>query len=237
MRPNAYPIVPCLLAVILSGGCASITSTAQPTQLGREKIAKPSRIIVHDFAATEADIPIWSVSAEKYTSPSTPPTAEQIQTGRKLGRQIAKEVVAQINAMGLTAVETAGNPGPRHGDIVIVGYLESMNEGSAVDRVVLGFGEGSASLRVAVEGYLMTAHGLRLLGSGDVDSGGGKSPGLIVPLVVTAATANPVGLVVGGALKAGGELSGEDTIEGTARRTAEEIGRHLQERFEDEGWI
>jgi hypothetical protein len=115
--------------------------------------------------------------------------------------------------------------------------LESVDEGDATDRIALGFGEGAAKMRVAVEGYLMTERGLRLLGSGEVDSGGGNTPGLIVPLVVTAATANPVGLIVGGVLKVHGEMSGEDTIEGAARRTAEEIGRHLQERFEQEGWI
>jgi hypothetical protein len=60
---------------------------------------------------------------------------------------------------------------------------------------------------------------------------------LIVPLVVTAATANPIGLIVSGAVKAEGEVSGRDTIEGAAQRTAKQIADHLRGRFEEQGWI
>jgi hypothetical protein len=74
----------------------------------------------------------------------------------------------------------------------------------------------------------MTDQGPRLLGSGEAQAGGSKGPGRVVPLLVTAATANPIGLVVGGAVKAEGELSGRTTIEGSAKRTAREISEHLK---------
>jgi hypothetical protein len=92
-------------------------------------------------------------------------------------------------------------------------------------------------MRAAVEGYQMTAQGPRLLGSGEVESGGGKIPGVAVPLAVMAATANPIGLVVGGAAKQYGETSGSATIEGAARRTADEISAQLQKAAEKQGWI
>jgi hypothetical protein len=83
----------------------------------------------------------------------------------------------------------------------------------------------------------MTAHGLRRVGGGTVDSAGGKGPGLGVPLIVTVATANPIGLVVGGAMKAEGEISGRTKVEGAARRTADAISERLKSRFEHEGWL
>jgi hypothetical protein len=205
--------------------------------LGKEKIARPDRIIVHDFAATAADIPAWSAAGSKYAGVATPQTADQVATGRKLGAEVAKELVAQIQAMGMPAVLAAGQPAPRLGDIVIIGYFESVQKGSAAERVALGFGSGAADLRTAVEGYLMTDRGLRQLGSGEVDAGGGKGPGLLVPLVVTAATANPIGLIVSGAVKAEGEASGTTTIKGAAQRTATQIADHLRGRFREEGWI
>jgi hypothetical protein len=52
-----------------------------------------------------------------------------------------------------------------------------------------------------VEGFQMTDHGLRQLGSGELDSGGSKTPGMLVPLRVVAATENPVGLIVRGGVK------------------------------------
>ncbi len=48
---------------------------------------------------------------------------------------------------------------------------------------------------------------------------------MVLPVAVLAVTANPIGLVVGGAVKLTGEATGSDTIEGAAKRTAEEISR------------
>jgi hypothetical protein len=226
-----------LVALVLAAGCASTSVTARPTELGKEKIARPDRIIVHDFAATPADLPVWSAAASTYANAGTSQTPAEIETGRKLGAQIAKELVDEIQAMGMPAVQAAGQPEPRVGDIAIIGYFGSVQEGSTAERLVLGFGAGGASLKTAAEGYLMTEEGMRQLGSGEVDAGTSKGPGLIVPLVVTAATANPIGLIVSGAVKAEGEVSGRDTIEGAAQRTAKQIADHLRGRFEEQGWI
>ena len=139
--------------------------------------------------------------------------------------------------MGLPAVHAAGQPAPRVGDIVIIGYFESIDEGSAAKRVAIGFGSGAAELTTQVEGYLMEAQGLRKLGSREIDSAGGKTPGVAVPLAVTLATANPIGLIVGGAMKVGGEATGSSTIKGSAKRTAKKIADELRVSFEKQGWI
>ena len=229
-------VAPCLFALALVAGCASTKVTNRQRYEG-EKIARPDRIIVHDFAATPADIPAGSV-AHQYGEQSTPPTAEEIEVGHKLGAQVAQDLVAEIWGMGLLqAVRAAGQPAPRVGDIVIMGYFESVDTGSAVKRVVLGFGSGAAELKTSVEGYLMTDKGLRLLGSSQVESGGGKAPGVAVPLVVAVATGNPIGLIVGGAAKAAGEVTGKTTIEGSAKRTAKEIAKELRVAFQKQGWI
>jgi hypothetical protein len=229
-------VTPFFLTLIALAGCASTTVTKRQTYQG-EKLARPGRIIVHDFAATPADIPAWSAAAGRYAQASAPQKAEEIETGRKLGAQVAQELVAEIREMGLPAVRAAGQPAPQVGDIVIIGYFESIDEGSAAKRVALGFGSGAAEMKTQVEGYLMTDRGLRKLGSGEVDAGGGKTPGVAVPLAVTVATANPIGLIVGGALKVGGEMTGKSTIEGTAKRTAEKIADELRVAFQKQGWI
>jgi len=61
-------------------------------------------------------------------------------------------------------------------DIVIKGYLVSVEEGSASKRVLIGFGSGNAELKTMVEGFQMTDHGFHQLGSGDLDSGAARSP-------------------------------------------------------------
>jgi hypothetical protein len=224
-----------LLALVLVAGCASTEVTDRQRYEGA-KLARPDRIIVHDFTANPAEVPPESAFAAELAGAATP-TPQQAELGRKLGAQIAQELVAELRAMGLPAVAAAGQPAPQVDDIVLRGYFVSVEEGSARERVLVGFGKGAAELRTAVEGFQMTTEGLRPLGRGEVRSGGGELPGVVLPLAVVAATANPIGLVVGGAVKLTGEATGSDTIEGSAKRTAEEIAAQLKTTAEEQGWI
>jgi len=228
---------PWLIALAILAGCASTKITERHSDIGNQKLPRPDRILLYDFAATPADVPAESAIQGQFAQHTTPQTPEQIATGRKLGAEIAKELVAKIQGMGLPAVLAAGQPAPRVNDIVIRGYLLSVEQGSAGKRVLIGFGSGDAELKTMVEGFQMTAHGLRQLGYGELDSGGGKTPGVVAPLVVAAATHNPIGLIVGGAVKLYGEESGSATIEGSAKRTADTIATQLKGAFQKQGWI
>jgi Domain of unknown function (DUF4410) len=223
------------LALVVMTGCASTEVTERQRYEG-EKLARPDRIIVHDFTGNPADVPPESPFAAQFAG-IVPPTPEQREVGRKLGAQIAQKLVADLEGMGLPAVAAAGQPPPQVDDIVLRGYFVSIDEGSAGRRVLVGFGSGAAEMRAAVEGYQMTAQGLRLLGSGEVASEGGGMPGVAVPLAVLAATASPIGLIVGGTAKATGEVTGSETIEGAAKRTADEIAAQLRTAAEEQGWI
>jgi hypothetical protein len=229
-------VVYLLLALVVLAGCAQTTVTSRDEYTGG-RIARPNRIIVHDFAASHADVPPGSAVAGQYPPHSTPQTSKELEVGRHLGAQVGKELVADIQKMGLPAVGPAGQPAPQVGDLVIMGYFESVDSGSAAKRIVLGFGSGAADLKTAVEGYLMTDKGLRRLGSGTVDADTGKAPGVAVPLVVAAATGNPIGLIVSTAVKTEGQLSGRTTIDGAAKRTADDIAAQLRGAFEKQGWI
>jgi len=218
-------------------GCASTVVTKRDSKIGTEKIARPDRIYVYPFAATPFDIPPWSASVNRYDKNATPQTSEQIEMGRNLGVLVAKKLVMEIQKMGLSALEGDKHTVPRMNNILITGYFEAAEEGSTAKRLSLGFGSGAAELTTVVEGYQMTPAGPRLLGSGQLQSGGGKTPGLIVPLAVLAATANPIGLLVMGGMKVHGEVTGRTKLEGAAKRTAETIADRLRVRFKEQGWI
>jgi hypothetical protein len=224
-----------LLAVVVVAGCAS-TEVGERQRYEGAKLARPDRIIVHDFTSNPAEVPPESPFAARLAG-AVPPTPEQRELGRKLGAEIAEDLVADLQSMGLPAVRAEGQPAPQIDDIVLRGYFVSIEEGSAGKRVLVGFGSGAAEMRAAVEGYQETAAGLRLLGSGEVSSEGGGLPGVAAPLAVLAATANPIGLVVGGTAKLYGEGSGSETIEGAAKRTADEIAAQLRTTAEEQGWI
>jgi hypothetical protein len=226
-----------LIVLVTVAGCASTKVTKQQSTASDERIARPDRILVYDIAATPSDIGAGAAAAGRYAERSAPQTAEEIETGRKLGALIAAELVTAIRDMGIPAERAPRGTMPRVGDILIDGHFRSVDEGSAAERVVLGFGAGSAELTTVVEGYQMTESGLRKLGSREIDSEGGKTPGVAVPIAATVATANPVGLIVGGAMKVGGEATGSSQIEGSAKRTAEKIADELRVAFEKQGWI
>jgi Domain of unknown function (DUF4410) len=239
---RTYPMNSCMrlivffFALVLVGGCAS-TNVTEQTPLVNEKIARPNEIWVYSFAATPADIPADSSIREQVSAPSMPPTAEQLETGRQLGALIAEDLVADIQAMGLSAAQAGPESSPQVGDAVIRGYLVSVESGGAVKRFVIGFGYGTSEMDTVVEGYSMTPQGLRSLGSGTISSSGGKTPGVIVPAAMTIATGNPIGLIVVGGAKVYGEASGRNTVEGRAKATADEIAQQLRIRFQERGWI
>src|SRR4029078_787760 len=134
--------------------------------------------------------------------------------------------------MGLPAVQAVGQPAPRANDIVIKGFLTSVEEGSDGQRLLVGFRSGEAKLKTTVESYQMTtAQVLRLLASYQLDSAGSKTPGVLVPFAMLAATANPISLIamaVAGTTKIYGENTGSNTIDGASKQTADAIATQLR---------
>lgn len=226
-----------VFAITVAAGCSSTKITETHPLYGKEKLPQPDRIYVYPFAATHSDLPPWSSAAKQHDPPGAPPSPEHLETGRKLGAAVAEELVSKIQQMGLTSLVADAQTVPRVNDLLIVGYFGTFDEGSTLKRMGLGFGSGAAEITTAAEGYQWTATGPRQLGSGKMDSAGNKMPGVALPIVVLAATANPIGLIVGGGAKVYGEMSGKDTIEGAGKRTADALAEHLEGKFKEQGWI
>ena len=229
-------IVMCLLALLVITGCAS-TKIDRRDELVTQKLPRPNTIWVHDFAATPSDVPDKSALAGKHSEHSPPQTAKETAMGRQLGDEIASQLIEQINGMGMSAERASAGTTPQINDIVIQGYLISFNQGSAEKRILIGFGSGASDLKVAVEGFQMTAQGLRKIGSGTTDSEGGKTPGADLGVLGLIATHNPAGLIVSTGMKVYGQESGRSTIKGRERQTATEIADVLKKRFQEQGWI
>jgi hypothetical protein len=233
---KAATILGCLLAVAVFAGCAS-TEVTSSQPLVNERLPRPNYIWVYDFVANPADVPRGSVFADPSYRPARPQTPEEIATGRQAGAEVAATLVERIRDMGLPAERPSRRMPPQTNDLVIWGYFISLDEGSAVKRVAIGFGSGSSQLTTAVEVYQMTATGLRRLGWAKVDAGGSKTPGSALGVMGFIITANPVGLIVDGGMKAYAEASGRSGVTGRARATAKAIAENLKPQFEQEGWI
>jgi len=235
MKSHSH-IIWCLFALVLIVGCASTKVSGRQEYQGG-KIPRPGHIWIYNFAATPAEVPADSALAGQQVEHPAPQPPEQIETGRQMGTLIATQLVEEIRGMGLPAARASNGTTPAINDLVLRGYLLSIDEGSATKRVAVGFGSGASELKVAVEGLQMTAQGLRKLGSGNVDAAGGKTPGGAVGVAALVVTSSPVGLIVGGGAKAYGEYSGSAKIEGRAKAIAKEIADQIRPKFQQQGWI
>jgi Domain of unknown function (DUF4410) len=206
-------------------------------QLVTGPLPQPGNILVYNFVATAADVPADSPLAHQPDVDTSSQTDEQIAEGRKLGEEIAAELVKEIQAMGMPAQVATAQTKPQTNDLVIRGCLVSIQEGDAAKRFTIGFGSGAAELKTVVEGFQMTAQGLRKLGSGTVDAKGGKAPGAAVGVAGLLATHNPAGLIVSSGLHMAAEETGRSGLEGRAKQTAKEIANALKQRFQEQGWI
>src|SRR5260221_7108114 len=106
------------LFLVVVAGCAS-TKVTEQTPMQAPGLARPNQIWVYDFVAAPSDMPADSSLAGQVGAPSTPPTPEHIETGRKYGAMIAEELVKHIQNMGRPAIEAGPGAAPQGGDCVI----------------------------------------------------------------------------------------------------------------------
>ncbi len=167
-----------------------------------------------------------------------PQTAEEAALGQKLGAEVARQLALDLRNMGLPGVQAAGQPPAQPGDLVVKGFFYGVNQGSAAKRVLLGFGSGAADLRTAVEVYEMTPDGPAQPGRRHhrlrqrQDTGDGGAAGRVRRDREPDRPGRRRR-----ASRRTGELSGRTTIEGDAKRTADEIAARFKQGAERQGWI
>ena len=225
-----------LCVILVFSGCAKTKITNQdPLVTGT--LPRPGYIWVYNFAASSADVPADSAIAGKDSGDAKDQTSDHIIIDRQLGAQIATELVKQIRGMGMLAENAVAGTTPQINDIVLRGYLISYDEGDAKKRVGIGLKSGASSLQVMVEGFQVTAQGMRKVGAGSTSSGSSKTPGMAVGAATWIASGNPAGLIISTGMKVYGEKTGKSTVEGRADQTAKEIADIPKKRFQDQGWI
>jgi hypothetical protein len=221
----------CLIAAGLVFGCASSQVQTRQQHVGDERLPRPGRVIVYDIAATPNDIRSDSALIGQYQRRSTPQTSKQIEVGRQLGAMVSQRLVQEIQAMGMpTALASAGFA-PRAGDLLIRGAFVNIDEGSRAARMLIGFGAGAGELKTFVEGFQITPEGPRRLGEAVIKSSGGKTPGMLVPVLGGAAKGGAAAsAAISGGMNVAQELGpGEYEIGGESHRQG---NRQIAE-----GWV
>ncbi len=106
-----------LIGLAMLTGRAS-TNVTQQTPMTAPGLTRPNQMWVYDFLALPPDMPADSSLAGQVEAPSTPPTPAEIETGHKYGAMIAQQLVKNMQAMGMPAIEaglgiTGNTVGPK----------------------------------------------------------------------------------------------------------------------------
>jgi hypothetical protein len=161
-------------------------------------------------------------------------TPEEIELGRELGAQIAKEITASFRDLGLPAMRATGTGvDERLHDMVIRSGFVDVDKGNMALRVLIGFGAGANDLQTHFEVYSITAQGRVAVDTAGITAAGGRMPGMLLSMGVGGLAK---GLAVGGGMAAGKEYTSE-SLQGAAQRTAEEFIDQVKPGLAKRGWI
>lgn len=219
-------------------GCAS-TQIATTAQYGGQA-PRPARILVFPFATSAAEIDLDDsptvVAAWKMKGLTA--SDERNEVGRQVADAVANNLVKKIQEMGLPAERFAGQPWDGRPTIMITGHFVSIDEGSRMERTVIGLGAGRSTVKTAVQvSELLRDDARRLLAQYDVTAQSGRKPGAAETLGAGAAagTLATAAVVTAGAA-VGSEAFGAN-VDADGRRTADKIADVLQGYFTQQGWI
>jgi len=202
-------------------------------------VPKPDRVLVYDFAVSPNDVSLNRSPVARLGNrlSGKSPTEEEIKVGRAVANALAEELVKRISALGLPAQRASGVQPPAEGTLVIEGQFVSIAEGNRLRRLVIGFGAGGSEVKTMAQVYLERAGGQYLVQEFETRAESSKKPGVATPMGVGAAVGGRIatGAAVGGGL--GVATEPRQTVEADARRTADELAKHLGQFFMAHGWI
>ena len=220
-----------LLVVAL--GCAGASSQPIRQYAADGTLPLPPVLLVYDFAVNSQDA-LADTFGQEFT-PEPEPPSKQVQEGRVVATALAEAAVAKLRERGIHAERAVrSTPIPQHA-LVVKGQFLTIERGSRVKRMIIGFGAGMTELRVRGQVYQMTETGLTRISEGEGRSHGDRMPGMAVPVGVGAAAGRVVtSAVISGGLNIAQEISGE--LHSDVDRLAEQFAERAEDFYRRQGW-
>ena len=230
------PLVAISVTFLMLSACTSVT--VDPEVGAVEQLPPPDRVLVYNFAVTPQEVQLDAVgSAITQTFDGTADSQQEQQVGHAVADALAKRLVSNIQNMGLNAERASGPVQPTGTDVLILGQLVSIDQGSEAERVVIGLGAGRSDVEARVQVYESTA-GKRI--PIETMEGTAKSslmPGAAETMGVGALTGH---LLVSTAITAGSQVANQTlsaNVESEAGRLADKVADQLKVLFATQGWI
>jgi hypothetical protein len=165
---------------------------------------------------------------------STPDQDANAATLTKVASALQSDLIEQLTKARVTAEPFV--PGTSHpGAAVLHISIAEADPGSALERIIIGFGAGQAKLQAEVDFETTDTRAAQTMTAFDTSSNSGYQPGLIVPGGVALATGRAVHLAIGAGIDVALNVRG-----GLARptaKTASAVVNQLKKYYASVGWI
>jgi Domain of unknown function (DUF4410) len=222
------------LALLGITGCARVSvENVNVRALG---LPRPQMIYVHDFAVSADAVALDSGLAARALEMAKGTEAEdRIKISKEIARIVTENLVNEIRAQGMPAqlAGTAVVPGPT---MSIEGQFVSVDEGSRVKRMVVGFGAGASEIRTLVQVYETVDGGRRLVEDFYTTVKSSLKPGM-GPMAGAGAAAGRAASSAAASAGIGVLSARSQTVEADAKAAAAEIAKELGKLFAEQGWI
>lgn len=156
-------------------------------------------------------------------------SAEAEETARNLARQVASDLCNS----GVPA-EPTGNGALPAGAAILDISLTELDQGSTLERIVIGFGMGQSKLQATVRFVVPDLTAPEPVVAFDTSADSGHKPGLLLPAGVGYATGNVVRSALAGGAGLALNLRGGSSAD--VEHVASAITKQVQDYFNDVGW-
>ena len=201
------------LAIVIFTGCASQEAYTPPV-IVIEKPTRPSHILVQNFAVAPADIPIDAPLGARLANGAAA-SSEQLAMDRKLGTDMAAQLITALREIGLSAERPVPGTAPQVNDVVVRGCFVSKHGTNAPKPLTVGFDFEALELLTMVEPYQVTPQGVR--------------HGLIT-------SNNPSGIITTSGITTGDKASIRARLDIWTAQAVKEIAESLKSVFQEQGW-
>jgi hypothetical protein len=223
-----------VLALCVGLACASAKVENVQRHAEGERLPQPGVLLVYDFAVTPDEVVVDTLGSEFGGSAS--PSSKEVQQARQVAASLSTQLVSKLGERGINAERATDARVPPMNAMVLKGEFVSIDKGSRVKRMVIGFGAGSSELRVRAHVYQATPYGLRRIARAEAKATGSKTPGMAVPVGAGAAMgATARSAVISGGMNVAREVRGG--MDADAGRLADEIADRAEAFYKRQGWL
>lgn len=222
------------MAIVVSFGCgrARVRNVEAPPAA---TLPRPARIVVFDFDTGAADVRVGR-SPRRTASRAVGLYVDQTDVlAEVIANTVTARLVEDLRARGFNAEKAAKAAPPARNDLVIQGQFVQIDQGSQVQRLVIGLGVGATEVRSQVQMFQVGANGWEPVKQFDTVAQGSRFPGGAF-WVAGGAVAGTV--VTSAMITSGVGVFREiiASIDRDARRTAEQVAAKVTELSTAQRW-